>query len=364
MLAILLAGSLFGGLFGATPDLQSLRLPPGFRIDVFASDVGNARQMALGERTLFVGSRTAGNVYALVDTDGDGVADRKYVIARDLDMPSGIAFRDGSLYVAAVNRILRYDAIETHLDNPPSPVVITDKLPSDAHHGWKYLAFGPDGFLYVPVGAPCNVCLPPDARYETILRMNPTTGDWTVYAQGVRNSVGFDFDPATGDLWFTDNGRDWLGDDAPPDELNHAPKAGLHFGFPYRHGVSVVDPEFGRRAPQQAFTPPAAQFGAHVAPLGMTFYRGKQFPEDWRHSIVVAEHGSWNRSRKVGYRLVRVILDGDRVASIEPFVTGWLNERTQRAWGRPDDVINAPDGSLLVSDDTADMIYRISYSRK
>lgn len=349
---MLLVGVLLGG---------SLELPEGFRIDVFARDVDNARQMALGERTLFVGSRKAGKIYALVDTDRDGTADVRHVIARGLDMPSGVAFRNGSLYVAAVNRILRYDAIETRLDDPPKPVVITDKLPSDSHHGWKYLAFGPDGFLYVPVGAPCNVCLPPDARYETILRMDPASGAWTVFAQGVRNSVGFDFDPASGELWFTDNGRDWLGDDVPPDELNHAPRPGLHFGFPYRHGVAIPDPEFGPRAPRLAFTPPAAQFGAHVAALGMTFYRGDAFPRNWRRNIIVAQHGSWNRSTKVGYRLVRVKLEGDRVTAVEPFVTGWLDAETQRVWGRPVDVINAPDGSLLVSDDEADLIYRIVY---
>jgi glucose/arabinose dehydrogenase len=276
-------------------------------------------------------------------------------------LPSGIALRDGALYVAAVNRVLRYDAIESRLDDPPRPHVITDRLPSDAHHGWKYLAFAPDGYLYVPVGAPCNVCLPPDERYQTILRMDPKTGAWTVFASGVRNSVGFDFHPETGDLWFTDNGRDWLGDDSPPDELNHAPRAGLHFGFPYRHGRDVDDPEFGRRKPPAPPTPPAAEFGAHVAALGMTFYRGGQYPESYRNDIIVAQHGSWNRSRKVGYRLVRVALDGSRVMRVEPFVTGWLNEKTQRAWGRPVDVIDAADGSLLVSDDYADKIYRVSY---
>ncbi len=348
--------------------MDELVLPEGFVIDVYAHDVVNARQMALGDKgTLFVGSRTAGNVYALRDTNGDSRADEKYLVAKDLNMPSGIAFKDGSLYVGAVNRILRYDDIENRLSNPPEPVVITDSLPDDEHHGWKYLGFGPDGYLYVPVGVPCNICLSSDERHGTILKMNAETGAYEIFASGIRNSVGFDWHPQTKQLWFTDNGRDWMGDDLPPDELNRAPIAGLNFGFPYVHGVAVLDPQFGARLDQsltdaEDFIKPSLELGAHVAPLGMTFHSGKQFPESYRGRIFIAEHGSWNRSDKTGYRVISVTLNNNRVVKLEPFVTGWLDHEEQTAWGRPVDIINMPDGSMLVSDDYAGAVYRIWYS--
>ena len=347
--------------------MDELVTPEGFVIEVFARDVTNARQLALGANgTVFVGSRSAGTVYALVDVNSDNRADKKYVIAEDLNMPSGIAYRDGSLYVAAVNRILRYDDIESRLANPPDPVVITDTLPDDEHHGWKYLGFGPDGYLYVPVGVPCNICLSSDPRHGTILKMDVKTGAYEIFASGVRNSVGFDWHPQTKELWFTDNGRDWMGDDLPPDELNRAPVAGLHFGFPYVHGAAVLDPKFGPRLEESMTAPedfikPALELGAHVAPLGMTFYTGKQFPESYRGRILIAEHGSWNRSEKTGYRVISVSLNGNRVVRVEPFVTGWLDHEAQASWGRPMDIITMPDGSVLVSDDHAGAVYRIHY---
>ncbi len=339
--------------------LDLIKLPPGFEIAVFAAGVDNARQLARGPGgTIFAGSRRAGKVHALVDEDGDFKADRHFVIAENLTMPSGIAFRDGALYVAAVNRVLRYDDIEARLADPPEPVVVSAAFPSDAHHGWKYIKFGPDGKLYVPVGAPCNICNEPG--YMAIKRMNPDGSGLEDFALGVRNSVGFDWHPASGELWFTDNGRDFLGDDVPPCELNHAPHQGMHFGYPFCHGADIRDPEYGQDAQCSTYTPPAQPLGPHVAPLGMIFYRGTQFPAEYRNQIFIAEHGSWNRSEKIGYRLTLVRLDdAGQARRYETFADGWLQGQSE--WGRPVDLFELPDGSVLVSDDSASTIYRISY---
>ncbi len=282
------------------------------------------------------------------------------VIASGLREPAGVAFRDGALYVSAVSRILRFDDIERRLSDPPPPIVVSDRFPTDGHHGRKFIAFGPDGKLYVPVGAPCNICEPDPDRYANIMRMNRDGSALEVYARGVRNTVGFDWDPRTKELWFTDNGRDRLGDDLPPDELNHAPGAGVHFGYPYCHGGTLPDPEFGAGRPCSEFRPPAQNLGPHVAALGMRFYTGTQFPAAYRNRIFIAEHGSWNRSRKIGYRVTMVTLDGNNAVRYEPFAEGWL--QGESAWGRPADVLVAPDGSLLVSDDHAGAIYRIRYA--
>lgn len=343
--------------------LDRMKLPPGFEISVYAANVPNARSLALSPKgILFVGTRTAGNVYAVIDRDQDHRADEVITIARGLNMPNGVAVRNGSLYVAEVNRILRYDDIENRLVNPPAPVVVIDTLPRDRHHGWKFIAFGPDGMLYVPVGAPCNVCERSDPRYASILRMRPDGTGLEVYAHGVRNTVGFDWHPETHELWFTDNGRDWLGDDLPPDELNVASEAGRHFGFPYCHGGDIPDPEFGSRRRCEEFVAPAVKLGPHVAALGMRFYTGTLFPAEYRNSIFIAEHGSWNRSTPIGYRLTRVRVENNRAVSYEVFAEGWL--QGNRAWGRPVDVLVMPDGSLLVSDDQANAIYRITYTRR
>ncbi|MDW7693329.1 sorbosone dehydrogenase family protein [Flammeovirgaceae bacterium SG7u.111] len=340
--------------------LEKIKLPAGFKISVYAKEVKNARSMVLSpSNTLFVGNRTSKNVYALRDEDGDGKAEKKYTIAEDMKMPNGVAFRDGSLYVAEVSRILRYDDIENKLASPPEPVVIYDKYPTETHHGWKYINFGPDGKLYVPVGAPCNICNEEDEVYASITRMNPDGSEVEVFASGVRNSVGFDWHPTTGELWFTDNGRDRLGDDVPPDELNHASQKGLHFGYPFCHAGEITDPEFGSERDCSEFTKPAQKLGPHVAALGMEFYEGKQFPSEYKNQIFIAEHGSWNRSSKIGYRIMLVKLEGNKVVSYEPFATGWL--QGEDVWGRPVDVETMPDGSLLVSDDQANVIYRISY---
>jgi glucose/arabinose dehydrogenase len=275
-------------------------------------------------------------------------------------MPNGVAFRDGALYVAEVNRVLRFDRIESRLKNPPKPVVGNDSFPRDRHHGWKFIRFGPDGLLYVPVGAPCNVCLQKDPIYASITRMKADGTAREIFAHGIRNTVGFDWHPETKELWFTDNGRDWLGDDRPPDELNRAPKERLHFGFPFCHGKDIADPEFGSQRKCDEFVPPVQELDPHVAALGMRFYDGATFPAEYRHQIFIAEHGSWNRSTPIGYRVTLVRLDGNKASKYEVFAEGWL--RGTKPWGRPVDVQVMPDGALLVSDDEAGAIYRISYT--
>ncbi|OHC72077.1 MAG: sorbosone dehydrogenase [Rhodocyclales bacterium RIFCSPLOWO2_02_FULL_63_24] len=347
--------------------LETIKLPPGFAIELWAR-VDNARQMALGGTNaqggvLYVGSMRAGKVHA-VRFDAAYRAGAVTPIADGLKMPSGLAWRKGALYVAAVNRILRYDDIDNRIDQrlarPPAPVVVTDSLPKDSHHGWKFIAFGPDGKLYVPVGAPCNICAPGDP-YAAILRMNGDGSGRETVARGIRNSVGFDWNPVDQTLWFTDNGRDMLGDDSPPDELNRVPRAGLHFGYPFCHGGEIADPEFGARRRCNEFEPPAQKLGPHVASLGMRFYNGAMFPAQYRNQIFIAEHGSWNRSRKIGYRISLVRVKDGRAAAYETFASGWL--QGESAWGRPTDVQMLPDGSLLVADDHAGAIYRITWRK-
>jgi glucose/arabinose dehydrogenase len=341
-------------------NLEALSLPPGFHIALYASDVPDARELAIGnDGTVFVASRDAGKVYALTDADHDGRAERVVTIASDLKSPSGIAFRDGDLYIGAINRILRLRGIESHLDAPPQAEVVTDQLPSDESHGWKFIAFGPDGRLYVPIGAPCNVC-DRGKSYAKIVSMKPDGTDWKDVAYGIRNSVGFDWQPGTKELWFTDNGRDMLGDDLPSDELNHVTKDGEHFGFPYCHQGDTLDPELGKGKSCSDYTPPALKLGAHVAAIGMRFYTGTMFPPEYRGAIFVAQHGSWNRSKKSGYRVMAVHLDGARVTGYEPLIDGF--ERNEKVSGRPSDVLVMPDGALLVADEEAGAIYRVTYA--
>ena len=341
------------------PRLTQIKLPEGFHIRVYAEGVTGARSLSLSPNgTLFVGTRSGGRLYALRDEDGDHKAERVIILASGLNRPNGVAFKDGDLYVAEISRILRYRDIEAHLDNPPQPEIVNDAFPTDRSHGWKFIRFGPDGLLYVPVGAPCNICTSPDP-YASIGRLDPSTGDFEVVARGVRNSVGFDWHPETGEMWFTENGRDRLGDDMPPDELNRVTADGQHFGYPYCHGTDIADPDFGAQRGCGEFVPPAQELGPHVAALGMRFYRGNMFPAEYRNQIFIAEHGSWNRTRKIGYRLTLVRLAPDGTVRYEPFAEGWLQEESN--WGRPVDVLVMPDGSLLVSDDQAGLIYRISY---
>lgn len=340
--------------------LDELRLPPGFTISVVTDEIDNARQMALGSNgTLFVGTRKAGKVYgvprALTEDPGKVV-----ILARGLTMPSGIAFRGGALYVGARETILRFSDIESNLVRNAPATVVTDALPDKSHHGWKYLGFGPDGALYVPVGAPCNICLSEDPRFASILRMNADNGQTTVFASGIRNTVGFDWHPQTAQLWFTDNGRDMLGDDVPAEEINVATSAGMHFGYPYVHAGDINDPKFGKDADPADYASPVMKIQAHSAALGVAFYTGAQFPQRYADALFVAEHGSWNRSSKVGYRVSVVTFD-ETGSHYSPFITGWL--QGEKNWGRPNDVLMAPDGSLLISDDQAGAVYRVRYQR-
>lgn len=343
----------------AAGKLDQLTLPPGFHIALYADGVSNARALTLGAHgTVFVGSSGAGKVYALTDGNGDGVADKVRVVASGLKLPMGVAFHEGDLYVSAVSRIVVLRGIEQQLDNPPRPELITDQLPSETHHGGKYLAFGPDGKLYVAIGAPCNICDPAPAHGK-LIRMNPDGSGVQDVALGVRNSVGFDWQPGTRHLWFTDNGRDLLGDDVPVDELNEITRVGQHFGYPYCHQGDVLDPQFGTGKSCTSYTPPVLKLGAHVASLGMRFYTGKQFPAVYNGAVLIAEHGSWNRTRKSGYRVMTVRLRGNTELSYAPLVSGFL--QGESAWGRPVDVQPLVDGSVLVSDDLAGAVYRITY---
>ncbi|MET0658114.1 MAG: sorbosone dehydrogenase family protein [Steroidobacteraceae bacterium] len=336
--------------------LANVRLPPGFKMELYTDRVPQARSMALGKQgTVFVGTREQGVVYSVGPRSG-AAAPEVRIIARDLNQPNGVAYRDGALYVAEINRILRFDQIESSAKTP-EPKVVRDDLPKDRHHGWRYIAFGPDGKLYLAIGAPCNICNEPN--YAVIQRMNPDGSDREVVAHGVRNSVGFTWQPQTRELWFTDNGRDWLGDDAPPCELNRASRAGLHFGFPFCHGADIKDPEFGKLGECSQSEPPVRALDAHVAPLGVKFYLGKNFPSQYQGQLFIAEHGSWNRSVKSGYRITRVKLEGNKAVSYVPFVVGF--HRGDEVFGRPVDLLELEDGSLLISDDRAGAIYRVSY---
>ena len=347
--------------FSAELPLSSIKLPQGFSISVYA-EVDNARSMAISPSgTIYIGNSNEDKVYAVKDTDGDFKADKKWVIASGLNMPNGVAFKDGNLYVAEVSRILKFTNIESKLDAPGKPEVVYDKFPKETHHGWKYIAFGPDGKLYVPVGAPCNICESKDAIYASIQRMNADGTGLELFASGVRNTVGFTWHPETKDLWFTDNGRDMLGDDMPPCELNSASAKGMHFGYPYCHGGTIKDPEFGSKMPCDKFAKPMQNMGAHVAPLGLKFNTGSMFPSEYKNQIIVAEHGSWNRSKKSGHKLSLIKMEKGKVTGYQSFATGWLNDETQKVWGRPVDVLFLPDGSMLVSDDHAGVIYRIVY---
>ena len=339
--------------------LNKIKVPPGFKVELWASGISNARSMTLGSKgTLFVSSRVVGDVYAVVDKGG-----RREVktIAKGLDMPNGVAFRDGTLYVAAQNRIIKYEGIEDKLDNPGEPRVVIDSLPKHQPHGWKFLAFGPDGKLYFNIGAPCNICLPPDTN-ANISRINPDGTGFEYVARGVRNSVGFDWHPVTKDLYFTNHGRDWLGEDVPNDTLHQVSGRNVpHFGYPFCHQGDVLDPDFGKGHACSEFNPPLLKLGPHVAPIGTIFYTGDMFPPEYKNRIFIAQRGSWNRTEKLGYGVTTVTLTMGQPPKQEGFATGWLENN--KPWGRPAYLYQMPDGALLVSDDYAGAIYRITYHR-
>jgi glucose/arabinose dehydrogenase len=358
LLLLLLALLVPGFARAAQSDAPLPQVPAGFGITVYA-EVPRARQLAVGPPgVIFVGSR-GDRVYALIDGNDDGYAESVRVVAQGLDTPAGIAWRDGDLYVAEVTRITRWRGQGRDAPEVTVPEILLDSLPAQRGHAMRPLAFGPDGALYFAVGVPCNICLPASPHGE-ILRLVPGDSRAETWAKGVRNPVGTAWHPHTGELWFTDNGRDWLGDDLPSCELNRAPAPGLHFGYPYRHGLAVEDPEFGAALPSDLEpVGPELELGAHVAPLGLAFHSGTGWPVAYAGNLFIAEHGSWNRSHKSGYRVVRVELDasGTRVTRHTPFVTGWL--QGESAWGRPVDVAVGPDGSLFVSDDEANRVYRV-----
>jgi glucose/arabinose dehydrogenase len=342
--------------------LNKIKLPAGFSISVYA-EVEGARSMVMSPSgTLFVGTKGEGKVYALKDVNGDGIADKKWLLASGLNNPNGVAVKNGALYVAEISKVTKFPNIEQSLANPGKGIVIYDKFPTDWPHGWKYIAFGPDGKLYVPVGAPFNIGMPTE-KYASLFRMNDDGTGFEKFASGIRNTVGFTWNPATHQIWFTDNGRDQMGDDVPCDELNTAPRAGMNFGYPYFHCGTIKDPEFGGNHKASEFTPPAISLGPHVAALGLKFYTGNMFPAKYKNQIFIAEHGSWNRTKKSGYRISLVTLENGKAKKYEPFATGWLNEDTQVPWGRPVDVLILKDGSMLVSDDAVGVIYRISYKK-
>ena len=356
-------GKFFKNTYEGPLPIDTLMLPDGFKIDVYAEGIVNARSMAYSEEdgTLYVSTRNEGNVYALKDNDNDYKADEVITLLTDLTLPNGVAVRNGDLYIAEVNRILKIADIENNIKENAEYTVINDSYPEKKHHGWKYIAFGPDDKLYVPVGAPCNVCESEDEMFNTITRMDPDGSNVEIVHTGVRNTVGFDWHPKTNELFFTDNGRDWMGDDSPNCELNHATKDGMHFGFPYCHEGEILDPKLGEGKDCNDYTPPVQKLGAHTAPLGIEFYEGKMFPSKYKNQAFVALHGSWNREKKSGYEIVLVNFEDNKAVKTTTFISGWLNNETDEVWGRPVDLEELPDGSLLISDDFADAIYRVYY---
>ncbi len=338
--------------------IGKIKVPPGFKVELWASGLHNARAMTLGSQgTLFVSSRLpGGSVYAVVDKAGKREVK---VIAQKLDMPNGVAFRDGTLYVAAQNRIIKWEGIEAKLDNPGEPIVVIDTLPKHGPHGWKYLAFGPDGKLYFNIGAPCNICVPPDTN-ANISRINSDGTGFEYVAHGVRNSVGFDWHPVTKELYFTNHGRDWLGEDVPNDTLHQVGSRNVpNFGYPYCHQGDILDPDFGKGRACSEFNSPLLKLGPHIAPIGTMFYTGTMFPAQYKNRLFIVQRGSWNRTEKLGYGIVTVTLAMGQPPKMEGFASGWLENN--QPWGRPAYLYQMPDGALLLSDDHVGAIYRISY---
>ena len=358
---LLLNSNLLVAATGSLDVLTQLHLPAGLTLSVYADNVPNVRSLALGDNGIvFAGSGKEGNVYALQDSNQDGVADKRYIVADNLTMPNGVAYKDNTLYVTEISRIIRFDRINQQLANHPKPVVVYDKLPSDKHHGWKYLRFGADNKLYTAVGAPCNICKSEQAIYTSLVRLNPDGSNFEILAHGIRNTVGFDWQPGTNSLFFNDNGRDHLGDDVPPDELNQWSDKGEDFGYPYCHGSDIPDPELAAGRKCAEFKPPVWQYKAHTAPLGLRFYSGRQFPADYQNQLFVAQHGSWNRTEPQGYKVVLIKFREGKPIAEQDFITGWL-QADGNVLGRPVDILGLADGSLLISDDKRGVIYKVSY---
>lgn len=348
------------GAEGAYPELANFKLPVGFSISVFSDSVPAARSMVVSPSGIvYVGSRKAGKIYALVSSKRNNVIDKVVTVAEGLNAPIGVTLLNGSLYVGEISRVIRFDNIDATYDKKPQVNVVKVSLPSDKWHGEKVIAAGPDGKLYIPVGAPCNVCNKENEAYSKIHRMNPDGSGLEEYARGVRNTVGFAFHPTTKQLWFTDNGRDMLGDNVPSDKLHVAPQAGLHFGFPYCAGGVLPDPEFAAGRKCSEFEEPVAKLGPHVASLGLAFNTGSHFPAQYKHQLFIAEHGSWNRTQKSGYRVALVTLHDNKMVSDTVFIDGFI--QNGEVIGRPVDIAFLEDGSMLVSDDHKGRIYRVTY---
>lgn len=344
----------------ADSDLSYMHLPPGFAMSYFAQDVPGARSLTKGSAgVIYVGTRSQGVVYALVDDNQDGRADTRYVVASGLNNPNGVVYKDGDLYVAEINRIIKFAGIDRTYDKKPSFMTIYSGLPKETHHGWRYMALGPDNKLYLGIGAPCNTCEVKDP-HGTISRLNLDGSGFEVVARGVRNTVGFAWNPEDASLWFTDNGRDELGEDIPRDELNQVRGMNEHFGFPYCHEQNIPDPQYGKGKNCNDYEAPALPLSPHAAALGMRFYEGNMFPGEYKNTILLAEHGSWNRKVPIGYRLMSVKVQNGVANNYQVFADGWLNS-SGKALGRPVDVLELDDGSLLVSDDLAGALYRITY---
>jgi glucose/arabinose dehydrogenase len=341
--------------------LDRLKLPQGFKAEIWAHGLPGGRQMARGDKgKIYVGTRDAGKVYELTDT---GTERKVRVVVEGLKQPAGVAFKDGTLYVAAIDKVLRFDGIEDRPD--VQPVDITEKFQypdlTKTHHQWKFLAFGPDQKLYIPFGAPCNICEFPDG-FAQIRRYNPDGSGMEVVARGIRNTLGFDWHPKTKELWFTENGRDWMGDEGPEDELNRVTKVGEHFGFPYCHANGIPDPQVKKPDPCKGTTKPVALLGPHAAALGMIFYTGTMFPAAYQGTLLLARKGSWNRTKLFGYDVAMVKADPDgKNARVTPFMTGFLDPRDNKFWGRPAYLLQMPDGALLVADEYNGAIYRVTY---
>ena len=352
--------------------IQGLIIDPGFEIQVFASEIDSPRQLAQDKNgRIYVGSKKSGKIFAIQDTDNNGQVDEKILIAENLIMATGVSIFDGHLFFSEVDKIWKIENIADFINIDPNilpkKILVTDNLPSDTWHGWKWLKHDEEGNLYTNVGAPCNACESDDPRYATILKLN--NDSWDYVARGVRNSVGFDFHPISKKLFFTDNGRDWLGDDSPSCELNRVDLVGGFYGFPYKHSNNTFDPELGHIQTGFNFIDPVLNLGAHVAPTGVAFYSGDMFPSNFKNNLLITLHGSWNRSQKVGYKVIRVIFDNEgNVIESKDFISGWLDVETasgepdvETVLGRPSAPLIMSDGSLLISDDFGNRIYRISY---
>jgi glucose/arabinose dehydrogenase len=342
--------------------IDKVKVPEGFKVELWAHGLPGGRAMARGDKgKLYVGTRAIGRVYEIADQGGKRTV---RIVAEKMTQPAGVAFRNGSLYVASIDKMLRYDGIEDKPDVQPVDLSSKFNFPPLQHHNWKYLAFGPDKKLYVPFGGPCNICEPPTDEYAQIRRYNPDGSGMEVIARGIRNSIGFDWDPRTGDLWFTDNGRDWMGDEGPEEELNHVSKVGLNFGFPYCHANGIPDPQYKKEDPCKGVTMPVALLGPHAAVLGMIFYTGRMFPAAYKDTIFIARKGSWNRTKLFVYDVVNVKVDPDgKNPKVTPFMTGFMDSQENKFWGRPVYVLQMPDGALLVSDEQVGAIYRVSYRK-